>query len=83
MNKLGIHSFVWTGSSVQKDLESAIQISHDLGYKLIEFPRLNPKAFDVTALASLRSSFETNTAACARSFVASFASAVCAPAASL
>src|ERR1700733_13841942 len=53
MNKLGIHSFVWTGSSVQKDLEAAIQISHDLGYELIEFPRLNPKAFDVTALASL------------------------------
>ena len=53
MNKLGIHSFVWTGSSVQKDLEAAIQVSHDLGYKLIEFPRLNTKTFDVAALARL------------------------------
>jgi D-psicose/D-tagatose/L-ribulose 3-epimerase len=53
MNKLGIHSFVWTGSSVQKDLEAAINVSHDLGYELIEFPRLNPKAFDVASLARL------------------------------
>jgi D-psicose/D-tagatose/L-ribulose 3-epimerase len=53
MNKLGIHSFVWTGSSAQKDLEAAAQVSSDLGYKLIEFPRLNPKVFDVAALARL------------------------------
>jgi D-psicose/D-tagatose/L-ribulose 3-epimerase len=53
MEKLGIHAFVWTGSSAQKDLEAAIEISHDLGYKLIEFPRLNPKVFDVRAVAAL------------------------------
>jgi D-psicose/D-tagatose/L-ribulose 3-epimerase len=53
VEKLGIHAFVWTGSSVQKDLEVAIEVSHDLGYKLIEFPRLNKEAFDVPALARL------------------------------
>ena len=53
MEKLGIHAFVWTGSSGQKDLENAVEISRELGYKLIEFPRLDPKAFDVPALARL------------------------------
>jgi D-psicose/D-tagatose/L-ribulose 3-epimerase len=53
MEKLGIHAFVWTGSSVQKDLEAAVEVSHDLGYKLIEFPRLNKEVFDVPALARL------------------------------
>ena len=53
MNKLGIHAFVWTGSSVQKDLEAAVEISHDLGFRLIEFPRLNTDVFDVPALARL------------------------------
>jgi len=53
MDKLGIHAFVWTGSSAQKDLEKAVETSHDLGYKLIEFPRLDPKSFDVPALAKL------------------------------
>lgn len=51
--KLGIHAFVWTGSSAQKDLEKAVETSHDLGYGLIEFPRLDPKSFDVPALAKL------------------------------
>jgi len=62
MNKLGIHSFVWTGSSIQKDLEAAIRISHELGYKLIEFPRLNTKTFDVSALAKLLHSLEMGVA---------------------
>ena len=62
MNKLGIHSFVWTGSSVQTDLEAAIQVSYDLGYKLIEFPRLNPKAFDVSSLARLLQSLDMGVA---------------------
>lgn len=53
MEKLGIHAFVWTGSSRQADLEQAVERSHDLGYRLIEFPRLDPKAFDVPALARL------------------------------
>jgi D-psicose/D-tagatose/L-ribulose 3-epimerase len=53
MDKLGIHAFVWTGSSRQADLEKAVETSRDLGYKLIEFPRLDPKAFDVPALGRL------------------------------
>ncbi len=53
IDKLGIHAFVWTGSSVQKDLAAAVERSHDLGYKLIEFPRLDPTQFDVPALARL------------------------------
>jgi D-psicose/D-tagatose/L-ribulose 3-epimerase len=52
LDKLGIHAFVWTGSSVQADLEAAIEKSHQLGYRLIEFPRLNPAKFDVPALAA-------------------------------
>jgi D-psicose/D-tagatose/L-ribulose 3-epimerase len=62
MNKLGIHSFVWTGSSVQKDLEAAIQMSYEPGYKLIEFPRLNRKSFDVAALARLLHSLDMGVA---------------------
>jgi D-psicose/D-tagatose/L-ribulose 3-epimerase len=51
MEKLGIHAFVWTGSSDAKELEVAAQKSHDLGYRLIEFPRLDPTKFDVSWLA--------------------------------
>ncbi len=51
MEKLGIHAFVWTGSSDARELEVAAQKSHELGYRLIEFPRLDPAKFDVPALA--------------------------------
>ncbi len=51
MDKIGIHAFVWTGSSEQRDLGAAIEQSHTLGYALIEFPRLDPLRFDVSALA--------------------------------
>ncbi|OCC02531.1 epimerase [Labrys sp. WJW] len=51
MDKLGIHSFVWTGGTTQQDLEGAMEKSHRLGYKLIEFPRLDPRKFDVSWLA--------------------------------
>jgi D-psicose/D-tagatose/L-ribulose 3-epimerase len=51
MEKLGIHSFVWTGGTTQQELEGAMEKSHRLGYKLIEFPRLDPKKFDVSWLA--------------------------------
>jgi D-psicose/D-tagatose/L-ribulose 3-epimerase len=62
MNKLGIHSFVWTGSSIQKDLEAAIRVSHELGYTLVEFPRLDAKTFDVAALARLLRSLDMGVA---------------------
>lgn len=51
MKKLGIHAFVWTGGSRPEDLEGAIEKSSRLGYHLIEFPRLDPKQFDIDWLA--------------------------------
>jgi len=48
---LGIHSFVWTGGTTQQELESAVVASAELGYQLIEFPRLDPKQFDVAWMA--------------------------------
>jgi len=51
MEKLGIHAFVWTGSSLEKDLEYAAQRAKDVGYRLIEFPRLDPKKFNVSSFA--------------------------------
>ncbi len=50
MEKLGIHAFVWTGGSAAEDLIGAMQKSHDLGYRLIEFPRLDPRKFAVKGL---------------------------------
>jgi D-psicose/D-tagatose/L-ribulose 3-epimerase len=50
MTKLGVHSFVWTGSSAQKDIEEALRKTHELGYRLIEFPTLDPKGFDISWL---------------------------------
>jgi D-psicose/D-tagatose/L-ribulose 3-epimerase len=51
MDKLGIHAFVWTGGSSKKEIEGAIEKTHELGYRLIEFPRLDPTKFDVPWLA--------------------------------
>jgi D-psicose/D-tagatose/L-ribulose 3-epimerase len=51
MRRLGIHAFVWTGSSVQADLERAMEQTSEAGYRLIEFPRLDPRKFDVPAMA--------------------------------
>ena len=58
MEKLGIHSFVWTGGTTQQELEGAMEKSHRLGYKLIEFPRLDPKKFDVSWLARRLADYE-------------------------
>ncbi|WP_413991030.1 sugar phosphate isomerase/epimerase family protein [Labrys okinawensis] len=58
MEKLGIHSFVWTGGTTQQELEGAMEKSHRLGYKLIEFPRLDPKKFDVSWLAKRLGDYE-------------------------
>jgi len=48
---LGVHSFVWTGGTTEQELEAAVVASAELGYQLIEFPRLDPKQFDVAWLA--------------------------------
>ena len=51
MDKLGIHAFVWTGSSREKDLEAATLRAKECGYSLIEFPRLDPGKFSVASFA--------------------------------
>ncbi len=51
MDKLGIHAFVWTGSSLEKDLEAATLRAKECGYSLIEFPRLDPRKFSVASFA--------------------------------
>ncbi len=51
MTKLGIHSFVWTGGSTTDALDGAMEKTRRLGFDLIEFPRLDPKKFDVSWLA--------------------------------
>ena len=51
MNRLGIHSFVWTGGQTQAGLEEAMEKSAASGYRLIEFAYLRPELFDLDALA--------------------------------
>jgi D-psicose/D-tagatose/L-ribulose 3-epimerase len=51
MNTLGIHAFVWTGGSTRSEIERAIANSAELGYRLIEFPRLDPTQVDIGWLA--------------------------------
>lgn len=51
MNRLGIHSFVWTGGGSQAELETAIEKSAEQGYRLIEFAYLRPEKFDLDRLA--------------------------------
>ena len=51
MNPLGIHAFVWSGGSTPDDLNRSLDRSAETGYSLIEFPRLDPKKFDVPAFA--------------------------------
>lgn len=51
MEKLGIHAFVWTGSSLEKDLDAATLRAKECGYSLIEFPRLDPAKFSVASFA--------------------------------
>ncbi|WP_284944089.1 sugar phosphate isomerase/epimerase family protein [Acidisoma cladoniae] len=51
MNPMGIHAFVWSAGSTPEDLSRALDHSSALGYSLIEFPRLDPKKFDVPAFA--------------------------------
>ena len=51
MNRLGIHSFVWTGGGSQAELEDAMEKSAACGYRLIEFAYLRPEKFDLAALS--------------------------------
>ena len=51
MNRLGIHSFVWTAGTTQEGLERAMEQSAECGYRLIELAYLRPEKFDLDALA--------------------------------
>jgi D-psicose/D-tagatose/L-ribulose 3-epimerase len=51
MKRLGIHSFVWTDGLTQAGLESAVEQSAALGYRLIELSYLRPERFDLDAIA--------------------------------
>lgn len=51
MNRLGIHSFVWTDGTTQAGLEQAMESSAACGYRLIELAYLRPEKFDLDRLA--------------------------------
>ena len=51
MNRLGIHSFVWTGGATQEGLERAMEDSAACGLRLIELAYLRPEKFDLDRLA--------------------------------
>src|SRR5690606_27410932 len=50
MSKIGVHSFVWSAGSSRDALEKALENTHRLGYKLIEFSYLDPSQVDVAWL---------------------------------
>ena len=62
MNRLGIHSFVWTGGGTQEALEQAMQKSAACGYGLIELAYLRPEKFDLDRLAKLSKSLDLDIA---------------------
>ncbi|ESX29257.1 MULTISPECIES: sugar phosphate isomerase/epimerase [unclassified Mesorhizobium] len=51
MSRIGIHSFVWSASSAQGDLERTLANTKEAGFDLIEFSYLDPANVDVGGLA--------------------------------
>jgi D-psicose/D-tagatose/L-ribulose 3-epimerase len=51
MSRIGIHSFVWSASSAQDDLERTLANTREAGFDLIEFSYLDPANVDVGGLA--------------------------------
>jgi len=51
MSRIGIHSFVWSASSVQADLERTLANTKEAGFDLIEFSYLDPANVDIGRLA--------------------------------
>ncbi|ESY24806.1 sugar phosphate isomerase/epimerase [Mesorhizobium sp. LNJC391B00] len=51
MSRSGIHSFVWSASSAQGDLERTLANTKEAGFDLIEFSYLDPANVDVGGLA--------------------------------
>lgn len=51
MSRIGIHSFVWSASSAQSDLERTLANTREAGFDLIEFSYLDPANVDIDGLA--------------------------------
>ncbi|MEI9400762.1 sugar phosphate isomerase/epimerase [Mesorhizobium argentiipisi] len=51
MSRIGIHSFVWSASSAQGDLERTLANTKEAGFDLIEFSYLDPADVDIGKLA--------------------------------
>ncbi|MGY3564052.1 D-psicose/D-tagatose/L-ribulose 3-epimerase [Bradyrhizobium sp. USDA 4472] len=51
MSRIGIHSFVWSASSAQTDLERTLANTKEAGFDLIEFSYLDPANVDIDRLA--------------------------------
>lgn len=51
MSRIGIHSFVWSASSAQVDLERTLANTKEAGFDLIEFSYLDPANVDIGRLA--------------------------------
>jgi D-psicose/D-tagatose/L-ribulose 3-epimerase len=51
MSRTGIHSFVWSASSAQADLERTLANTKEAGFDLIEFSYLDPANVDIGKLA--------------------------------
>ncbi|RWA59617.1 sugar phosphate isomerase/epimerase [Mesorhizobium sp. M4B.F.Ca.ET.190.01.1.1] len=51
MARIGIHSFVWSASSAQADLERTLANTKEAGFDLIEFSYLDPANVDIGRLA--------------------------------
>lgn len=49
MTQFGCHGSVWTGSFDPENFRSAVRLTGEAGYDLIELPLLDPHGFDVTA----------------------------------
>lgn len=62
MNRLGIHSFVWTAGTTQSGLEQAMEDSAACGYCLIELAYLQPEKFNLDQLAKRAASLDLDIA---------------------
>ncbi|OBQ57958.1 sugar phosphate isomerase/epimerase family protein [Mesorhizobium erdmanii] len=51
MSRIGIHSFVWSASSAQSELERTLANTREAGFDLIEFSYLDPANVDIGGLA--------------------------------
>ena len=51
MSRIGIHSFVWSASSAQAELERTLANTREAGFDLIEFSYLDPANVDIGRLA--------------------------------